>query len=285
MQWLSEGVAVVRDVLGSIGLAQVLDILLIAVLLYQLIRIMRNTRASQVMRGVLLVLVVAWLAQQFGLRVFGQIMQYIISTGIVILVILFQPELRRAMEQIGRGTFMEQFIRPFEDKPDQSWVVDELVRVLLRLSHRKVGALIVIEHRARLTEALETGTPMDSRISAPLLENIFEPNTPLHDGAVILRGDRIVAAACILHLTDDTGLARDLGTRHRAAIGVTETSDAWALIVSEETGTISMAREGRLNRYLDEAALRRELTPHYGATDSKPNLIDTLRKRRKPHGQ
>ncbi|MBQ9308364.1 MAG: diadenylate cyclase, partial [Clostridia bacterium] len=174
----------------------------------------------------------------------------------------FQPELRQALEQVGRGALLGSAMRSDEAEEIQS-AIDGIVECCVHLSRRRVGALIVIGQKTGLKEYIETGTKVDAVTSSPLLENIFEPNTPLHDGAVIIEGTRVVAAACILTRPENRNIRRDLGTRHRAGIGVTETTDALSIIVSEETGVISIAREGEISRGLDEQDLRNILDGLY----------------------
>jgi len=176
--------------------------------------------------------------------------------------IVFQPELRRLLEKLGRSKFVRQvFGSPKRQRNARMELhVSEIVKALNDMSRKKIGALIVLERSTKLGDVLESGTVVDAEISSHLIENIFEPNTPLHDGAMIIRDERIAAAACILQLSDDYSISRELGTRHRAAIGITETTDAVSLIVSEETGIISMAREGKLTRYLDTKSLTILLT-------------------------
>ena len=178
----------------------------------------------------------------------------------------FEPELRKALEQIGRTAKLDRYTQ----RDESERVVDEIIQCLLRLSRRRVGALIVFEQRTGLKDITESsGTAIDSLISAPLLENIFEPNTPLHDGAVIIRGTRIVSAACVLSLSESSAISRDLGTRHRAALGVSENTDAIVLVVSEETGVISVARGGKLTRHLDAESLRKILGEMYHEEHSR----------------
>ena len=178
----------------------------------------------------------------------------VLNNGALVLVILFQPEIRKALEQIGRGARIEKVRQ--NDHDEISRAIDGVVQCVTKLSRRRVGALIVFEQKTGLKDIIENGIRIDGAISAGLLENIFEPNTPLHDGAVVIRGTRVMSAACILTLTEASGISHDLGTRHRAALGVSETTDAIALIVSEETGIISVARGGKLTRHLDVKALR-----------------------------
>ena len=242
-------------------LNDLLDILIVAVLIYQMIMLTRDTRASEVLKGFLLLVGASLLSSLLGLTALTWVLKQILSNGALVLVVLFQPEIRRVLEQLGRGAKMEHFQ---SDGEENQRIISEITQCLTSLSRRRVGALIVFERRTGLKDVMETGTRLDSAISAPLLENIFEPNTPLHDGAVIIRGTRIVSAACMLTtLSESNAITRDLGTRHRAAIGISETTDALVLIVSEETGVISMARDGKLTRHLDAKAIGEILSTMY----------------------
>ena len=242
-------------------LNDLLDILIVAVLIYQMIMLTRDTRASEVLKGFLLLVGASLLSSLLGLTALTWVLKQILSNGALVLVVLFQPEIRRVLEQLGRGAKMEHFQ---SDGEENQRIISEITQCLTSLSRRRVGALIVFERRTGLKDVMETGTRLDSTISAPLLENIFEPNTPLHDGAVIIRGTRIVSAACMLTtLSESNAITRDLGTRHRAAIGISETTDALVLIVSEETGVISMARDGKLTRLLDAKAIGEILSTMY----------------------
>ena len=242
-------------------LNDLLDILIVAVLIYQMIMLTRDTRASEVLKGFLLLVGASLLSSLLGLTALTWVLKQILSNGALVLVVLFQPEIRRVLEQLGRGAKMEHFQ---SDGEENQRIISEITQCLTSLSRRRVGALIVFERRTGLKDVMETGTRLDSTISAPLLENIFEPNTPLHDGAVIIRGTRIVSAACMLTtLSESIAITRDLGTRHRAAIGISETTDALVLIVSEETGVISMARDGKLTRHLDAKAIGEILSTMY----------------------
>ena len=244
---------VLWNVFNRPTIADVLDILIVAFLLYELLMLTKETRASAVLKGLVTLVVASWVSDLLGLTALNWVLLNVVNNGTVVLVILFQPELRKALEQLGRGAIHKTAVSA--DLEESGHIVSEITSCLLTLSRRRVGALIVIEQRIGLKDVIETGTSLNSQISAALLENIFEPNTPLHDGAVVIRGPRIMAAACILSLSEGKGISRELGTRHRAALGVTETTDAISLIVSEETGTISVARNGRLTRHLDRAAL------------------------------
>ena len=242
-------------------LTDIVDILIVAFILYKLLMLTRETRASAVLKGLVMLIVAAWVSDLLGLTALNWVLLNVVNNGAVVLVILFQPELRKALEQIGKGAL--RTASPGADLEENEAVVREITNCLLTLSRRRVGALIVIEQQIGLKDITETGTSLNSQISSALLENIFEPNTPLHDGAVVIRGTRILAAACILSLSDGKGISRELGTRHRAALGITETTDAISLIVSEETGIISMARNGRLTRHLDRAGVEEVLTGLY----------------------
>ena len=264
----------VWNVFNRPTVADLLDIFIVAYLLYKLLMLTKETRASAVLKGFVMLIAVSWISDLLGLTALSWVLQNVVSNGAVVLVILFQPELRKALEQIGRGAIRERAAGG-----ESVRIVSEITHCMLNLSRRRVGALIVIEQRIGLKDVIETGTSLQSEISSALLENIFEPNTPLHDGAVVIRGDRIMAAACILTLSEGKGISRELGTRHRAAIGITETTDAIALIVSEETGIISMAREGRLTRHLDRAGLEQVLTSLYQPKEN--GLLSSLMEKTK----
>ena len=246
------------DVLKAItsGFAQVrpedfVDIAIIAFFLYKLIILTKETRAFQLLKGTAFLFLAALISDLLQLQTLSWVLNAVLASGIVVLVVLFQPELRRALEHIGRGKFFSNgLLQGF--KPEENEIVNEMQMAILSLAKRRVGALIVIEQRTGLGDIIATGTRIDGVISAPLIENIFEPNTPLHDGAVIIRDGEITAAACFLPLAEDIAVARELGTRHRAA----SISDSITIVVSEETGVISFAREGKLVRYIDQKALR-----------------------------
>lgn len=236
-----------------------LDIGIMAVLIYQLFLITRRTRSMQVFKGLLMLVLASYISEMLGLVSVNYLLHSILSNGILVLLILFQPEVKRTLEHLGRSANVGRN----KEQDESETPVEEIAKCLQRLSRRRVGALVVIEQKTGLQDFIDTGTRLDAVISASLLENIFEPNTPLHDGAVIIRGDRIEAAACILPLSDNNAISYDLGTRHRAALGVSESTDAMVLIVSEETGIISLAQNGRLTRHLDADAIRKVLRTVY----------------------
>ena len=239
------------------GIASVIvDILIITFLVYKLLKYTKGTRAYEVMKGVGLLFVLSIIFRLLGLNTITWVLDGILSSGtiFVILFILFTPELRRFLERLGSTS--KRFGRRIgEADIEKEQLVLDLQRTLMRLSRRRIGALIVFEQKTGLEDIASTGTRLDAVLSGALIENIFEPKTPLHDGAVIVRDTTITAAACLLPLSDDPKVARELGTRHRAAIGCSAASDCVVLVVSEETGAISVAKEGKLIRYLDEQAL------------------------------
>lgn len=238
------------------------DIAILSVLIYNLIKLVMHTRANSLFKGIVVVLAVAWIADVLQISALSWLLQQVISMGLLVIVIVFQPELRRALDQIGRTKWTRQMFNTNKKQRSDNVErhVSEIVRALNNMSRKKIGALIVIERNTKLGDVIESGTVVDAEISSQLIENIFEPNTPLHDGAMIISDERIAAAACILQLSEDYSISRELGTRHRAAIGITESTDAVSLIVSEETGIISMSREGKLTRYLDTKSLNILLT-------------------------
>ena len=226
----------------------VIDILIVAVVLYELLLLTRHTRGSALLRGLVLLLIIAFLSNLLGLVSLNWLLKTILQNGALVLIILFQPELRKALERMGRSKWIRKSTKRRSVEDEQDVLIQEILQTISDLSKRKVGALIVFEQQTGLEDVIETGTRLNAAISAPLLENIFEPNTPLHDGAVVIRDDMIEAAACILPLAEASGVSRELGTRHRAAVGITENTDAVVIVVSEETGVISMAQDGVLTR-------------------------------------
>ena len=244
--------------LGQFGWNDLLDIAILTVLIYKLIVWTKDTRAYEVLKGVGFLIVASAAAQFLSLYTLSWLLDSILQSGTIIIVIfiLFTPEIRRVLERLGRsGKAIGKLINEAGNMGVED-LIDDLHKTILRLSRRRVGALIVFEQKTGLGDIISTGTAIEGRVSGALIENIFEPNTPLHDGAVICRGSTLVAAACFLPLSEETGIFRELGTRHRAALGVSTVSDCIALVVSEETGAISLAHDGKLVRYLDSLALR-----------------------------
>ena len=261
---MTELISIFRTVFNVLkqpsGLVSIIfDILIIAIFLYKVLEWTKETRAYQVMKGIGLLFVASVLARLLGLTTLSWILDSILASGSIFLIlfILFTPELRRVLERIGSHRISKLGV--ISDDTDTRRLIQDLKRSILRLSKRRVGALLVFERKSGLGDIAATGIPLDATLSGALIENIFEPNTPLHDGAVVIRGTTIIAASCLLPLSDDMKVARELGTRHRAAIGVSAASDCVVIVVSEETGAISVAREGKLIRYLDEKALTNTL--------------------------
>lgn len=246
----------------KITVVDVLEILIIAFVLYHVTSWVRRTRAWTLVRGILVLILAYLVAYLLNMSVILWVFDNTIGLGITALVIVFQPELRKALDELGQKTIVNSFL-PFDENKDNlrfsDRTVNEIVRATEELAKAKTGALIIMEREILLSEYERTGINIDSAVSSQLLINIFEHNTPLHDGAVILRGDRIVAATCYLPLSDNMGLSKELGTRHRAGVGISEVSDSLTVIVSEETGKISIAANGKLMRNIDGDLLRKNL--------------------------
>ena len=247
----------------DIHLTDWVEIVIIAYMLYHIIIWVKDTRAWMLLKGVVVILVFCLIASILNLSVILWIFSKTINVGIIALVIIFQPELRRALEQLGRKNLVMS-IMPFDEQKDKNErfsekTISEIIRATYELAKTKTGALIVCEQDIVLNEYVRTGIIMDSVISSQLLINIFEHNTPLHDGAIIVRGDRIVAATCYLPLSDNLELGKELGTRHRAGVGISEVSDSITIIVSEETGAVSIAIGGEIRRDIVAEELRQLL--------------------------
>jgi diadenylate cyclase len=249
-----------RGIVATIGLLDIVDILLVAFVLYNLYSLIRYTRAMQLVKGLIALLMATLVSKWLGLHVINWLLQKAMTVIAVALPVVFQPELRRTLERLGRGKLFGKATTVLAEE-EMAELIDSLVKSTIVLSKNKIGTLIILERTTGLNDYIETGVNIEGLVSAEFLINIFIPNTPLHDGAVIIRGNRVMAAGCLLPLTENPNLAKELGTRHRAAIGITEQSDALALIVSEETGTISLAESGRMMRYLDKDSLQEKLGP------------------------
>lgn len=242
----------------NIGYLDIIDIIIVAFVFYRLILLIRGTRAEQLVKGLMILLLVMIVSDKIGLKTLNWILEKVMTVGLIAIPIVFQPELRRALEQLGRGKIFKRSYWSWDPREFDHFL-EELTKAVPALVKKRIGALIVIERDTGLKDWVETGIVVEGIISAELLINIFFPRSPLHDGAVIVRGDQIVAAGCYLPLTDDPYLNKELGARHRAGLGITEQSDAVAVIVSEETGIVSIAHNGVLTRYLDEKKLRKML--------------------------
>ncbi len=244
--------------LHDFGVLDFLDIIIVAFVFYRVIIWIRGTRAVQLIKGLAVLLLAYLFSRRFELAATSWLLDKVMTMGLIAIPLIFQPELRRGLEQLGRGRFFSGANRLL-DTEDVTGMIREVVRAVQVLSRSKVGALIVLERQTGLGEVEETGIPLDAVVSAEVLVNIFVPNTPLHDGAVIIRGDRVAAAGCFLPLTE-SDVSQELGTRHRAALGISEQSDCVTVVVSEETGIISLTHEGRIKRHLDESSLNELLS-------------------------
>jgi len=255
--------------LDGTHLKDLLDILLVAFLFYRLYLVIRGTRATEMFVGLGILWAFSQVATSLGLLLLNKIIVSLQTVWLIAFIILFQPELRGALSYIGKTRYFRFFV-----KPQQPVVIDELVRAVNRLNRAGLGAILVIERSTGLKNHMDTGKVINANVSAELLETIFTPPTPLHDGAVIIHGERIRAAGCILPLSRNENLAYTLGTRHRAALGITEESDAFVIVVSEESRQISVAEEGRLKRRLSLDDLRTELSRVYGTSEDALALDD-----------
>lgn len=244
MQWIAQitGYTPVNIIFSLI------DVLLVWFVIYKLLTLIRGTKAVQLLKGLFVIIIARIITNIFGLDTLGWMIQEVIKYGFLAIIIIFTPEIRRALEQLGRGKIIQRSTSQLED--EQNRLVEAMKKAVTYMAKRRIGALISIESETGLNEYIETGIKLNSEISSELLINIFIPNTPLHDGAVIIQKDKIAAAACYLPLSESTFISKELGTRHRAALGLSEVTDAITIIVSEETGAISLAKSGNLYRHL-----------------------------------
>ncbi len=249
--------ATIYPFVKTIQLTDIIDIILVAFIVYNVIRFIRQTRAAQLLKGIGILLVIMYLSDWFQLNVINFILLNTMQVGVTALLIVFQPELRRGLEHMGRSKFGSIF--SFDDKKSEEDMIDEICLAVNAMSRTKTGALMVFERRTKLDDMLTGGTFINADISSELIENIFVPNTPLHDGAVIVRNGKIYKAACVLPLSGNKNLSKEFGTRHRAGLGISEQSDCVVLVVSEETGKISVMIGGDMIRNLSVASLSRVL--------------------------
>ena len=251
--------AIPTDLISLESFLLVLDIALVAFLLYQVLMFIRGTRGMQLLKGLIVLIVFSGLSSQLHLGPVAWILEKVWASLFVAVPVIFQPELRRALEQLGRGRFFMRHSTNQLKGEDLYRLIREIVKAVMEMSRTKTGALIALERKTGLEDYVEGAIRVDGFVSAELLGNIFVSKTPLHDGAVVIRGDRVLAAGCLFPLSDNPFIEKDLGTRHRAALGITEGTDTIAIVVSEETGTISLAVNGRLLRFLDEKLLKEQL--------------------------
>ncbi|MDD6311684.1 MAG: diadenylate cyclase CdaA [Firmicutes bacterium] len=247
---------------SGFGIIDAIDIILVAVVVYFLLKMIMETRAQQIVKGILVLLATMIISETLELHVLNWICKGAVALGAFAILVVFQPELRRALEFMGRGKFVSSAFGQGDKEVDKK-IVSEIVKAVDSMSSSKTGALIVFEKETSLEDISETGTILDATISEQLLGNIFYEGAPLHDGAVIISGGYIRSAGCVLPLTKNKDINKSLGTRHRAGIGITEHSDAISLIVSEETGIVSMAEDGKLIRFLDAKTVEKKLLSLY----------------------
>ncbi|MCJ8014587.1 diadenylate cyclase CdaA [Paenibacillus sp. KQZ6P-2] len=259
------------DLTWKDSIKDIIDIAIVSYIIYHVILLVRGTRAVQLLKGILVLVIIWALSTWFDLYTLRWLMNQIFNFGILAIFIIFQPELRRALEQLGRGKI---FGRTSAEDEEFNKLIGEVIKAVNYLARRKIGALIVFERQTGLNEYTESGIPMQSMVSSQLLINIFIPNTPLHDGAVIIQNNQISAAACYLPLSENPFISKELGTRHRAAIGISEVGDAVSVVVSEETGQISLAINGQVVRDIKEESLisklYEELRPNSTPKEKRP---------------
>ncbi len=259
---ITQGLQTLLGVVSGISLGDILDILVLSFLIYKAIQLVRETHAGQLMKGVIYLLLVNIVVNLLEMSMMKMILEVVWEIGLIAIIVLFQPELRHLLEKLGKsrlGGVLGRAVTMEEEEKNLRNTIDSLVKASIAMSETKTGALMVLEQTTILSEVADTGTQIDGAVSRDLLCNIFYPKSPLHDGAVIIRGNRVQAAGCILPLTQNTDISRELGTRHRAAIGMSEQSDAVILVVSEESGVISIAGKGGLKRGFDSITLKTEL--------------------------
>lgn len=248
-----------HGLLSTVGFRDVVDILLVAVILYKSYEMLKDTRAITLAKGMFVMMGVALGAYILELHAIYWLLSKSIYLLFMALPIVFQPELRRALERIGQGKFLGSAVYLNAEEADT--LVNEIDKVVFNMSAKKIGALIVLEREIGINEIIDTGIRVDGLVTAPFMMNVFIPNTPLHDGAAVIRGNRMIAAGCLLPLTENRSLSTELGTRHRAALGLSEQCDAVVVIVSEETGIVSIAENGHITRRLNSEQLKKRLRP------------------------
>ncbi|MCL2740240.1 MAG: diadenylate cyclase CdaA [Oscillospiraceae bacterium] len=256
------------NIISTLRIQDFLDIIIVAVLAYILLKFIRETRASLLLKGIISLIIVQQVSQWFGFYTLNYILKACLQFGIIAIVVIFQPEIRRALEKVGNNAFFKYF--KFSGEPgDATTVINGICDAVNHLAQHRIGSLIVVEQATKLSDVISSGVSMDSKVSAELLTNIFSAKAPLHDGAVVIANKRIAAASCLLPLTLNQNLGTEIGTRHRAAIGITETTDSVVIVTSEETGVISVAKNGSLTRNLSIVTLKKMLRGILGETDEQ----------------
>ena len=270
----------IGNLISTIGFADIVDIIIVAYLIYKVIDLIRKTSSYNLARGLLVLLIALWLSGMFKLAMINYLLRKAVDIGLIALVIIFQPELRKLLAKMGSRNFYGFFSSKAHETSEIDAAITQTVLACEQMSKTKTGALILFERNMKLNDIMATGTNIDSDITAELLKNIFYPKAPLHDGAAVIRKSRIAAAGCVLPLTSNNNLSKDLGMRHRAGIGASEQSDALVVIVSEETGAISVAIEGMLKRNLDkqtfEKILRNELVQEEVKKNTAAEVISRI---------
>jgi diadenylate cyclase len=260
-----------------VSITDIIDIAIVAYVIYKAVKLIRETRAEQLIKGIVILLVATQLSGWARLNVINSILRNTMQVGVVALLVVFQPELRRALEKMGRSRFSNIFnFEEYNLESDIVEVIEEIVKAVRAMAQSRIGSLIVIERNTKIGDIIRTGTTIDASVSSELILNIFIPNTPLHDGAIIIRDNKIKAAGCFLPLTQNQDLSKELGTRHRAALGISENSDAVVIVVSEETGKISVALNGDLTRNLTAETLNKALLKTLKPDNDKKNVKKLL---------
>ena len=262
----------IERIMNFISIRNAFDIVIVSYLFYKIMTNVRRTRAVQLLKGLLVLLVVAFISNVLDLRTVSWLLSQFQTMLIVALPIIFQPELRKTLERLGQGSF---FGHQIMDQETFQRMVEEIVRAIRILAKLQTGVLLVLERDTGLSDFVDTGTLIDAEVSCALLENLFFPRAALHDGATIIRGNKVYAAGCILPLSENPNISKSLGTRHRAALGLSEVSDAFIIVVSEETGVISVVEEGRMTRYLNDDTLRAMLMERF-RSPAAGNAISAL---------
>lgn len=281
MQFLVSWFEPFMSMMKTFELKDMVDILCITFVIYAIIKFVRETRAEQLLKGVIILVVIYFLSFIFKLTMFAALLRNFVEFGVIILFIIFQPEVRKALEKIGRSKFSKNFAFSFQEETDiytiaQRKVIADVADASIIFSRSKVGALIVFERKSNLGDIINTGTILEANSSVAIIGNLFYNKSPLHDGAVVIRDGKIYAAGCILPLTKNLDIDTTVGTRHRAGLGMSEESDAVVIIVSEETGNISMAYKGRLSRIKDREEMVTTLEKLVLPSDTKADIVDLI---------
>lgn len=254
----------------------ILDIAIVSLLVFYIIKILKQTRARQIVKGILVFILLVIIAKIFNMVILNFLLTNFITYGVLLLIVVFQPEIRNVFEKIGRSKLVGVF--DMDDNIMVKHSISEIVKAIEIMSLKKIGALIVIERNTKVSEVLKEGINLNAKVSSELIQNIFMPRTPLHDGAIVIDKSEIVAAKCILPLSSEVAVPKNLGTRHRAAVGITEISDALVIVVSEETGIISLVENGKLRRELTGDTLKELLLTKLDRTKSAVNIKNIVKK-------